>query len=140
MAYLLDTNVISEQTKPQPNLGVLDWLENHSVSETYLSVITLGEIEQGILLLGNTKRARAYRMWLENLEQEFDGRILEVTRLVEKNWAELTRRAIQTSKTVGYADSLIAATASTHNLTVVTRNTTDFQNVMKKLINPWSDY
>ena len=140
MAYLLDTNVISEQTKPQPNLGVLDWLENHSVSETYLSVITLGEIEQGILLLGNTKRARAYRMWLENLEQEFDGRILEVTRLVEKNWAELTRRAIQTGKTVGYADSLIAATASTHNLTVVTRNTTDFQNVMKKLINPWSDY
>ena len=139
MAYLLDTNVVSEQTKPQPNIGVLDWLENHSVSETYLSVVTLGEIEQGILLLGNTKRARAYRVWLENLEQEFDGRILEINRLVQKNWAELTCRAIQTGKTVGYADSLIAATALTHNLTVVTRNTSDFQNVTKKFINPWSD-
>ena len=139
MAYLLDTNVVSEQTKPQPNIGVLDWLENHSVSETYLSVITLGEIEQGILLLGNTKRARAYRVWLENLEQEFDGRILEINRLVQKNWAELTCRAVQTGKTVGYTDSLIAATALTHNLTVVTRNTSDFQSVMKKLINPWSD-
>ncbi len=139
MAFLLDINVISEQTKPQPNLGVLDWLENHWVGETYLSVITLGEIEQGILLLGNTKRARAYRIWLENLEQEFDGRILEVNRLVLKNWAELTSRAIQKGKPVGYADSLIAATALTHNLTVVTRNTSDFQNVMKKLFNPWSN-
>ena len=139
MAYLLDTNVVSEQTKPQPNIGVLDWLENHLVSETYLSVITLGEIEQGILLLGNTKRARAYRVWLENLEQEFDGRILDVSRLVQKNWAELTCLAIQKGKSVRYADSLIAATALTHNLTVVTRNTSDFQNVMKKLFNPWSD-
>ena len=139
MAYLLDTNVVSEQTKPQPNIGVLDWLENHLVSETYLSVVTLGEIEQGILLLGNTKRARAYRVWLENLDQEFDGRILDVSRLVQKNWAELTCLAIQKGKSVGYADSLIAATALTHNLTVVTRNTSDFQNVMKKLFNPWSD-
>lgn len=137
MAFLLDTNVISEQTKPQPNLGVLDWLERHSVSESFLSVITLAEIEQGILLLGNTKRSRAYRLWLENLEQEFDGHVLTVDRLVAKNWAELTARAIQTGRTMGYADSLIAATALTHNLTIVTRNITDFQSITKKLVNPW---
>ena len=139
MAFLLDTNVISEQTKPQPNSGVLDWLEHHSVSHTYLSVITLGEIEQGILSLGNTKRARAYRVWLENLEQEFNGHILEIDRLIEKNWAEITSRTIQIGNTLGYADSLIAATALTHHLTIVTRNVADFQSITKKLINPWLD-
>lgn len=137
MAYLLDTNVISEQTKPQPNPGVLDWLEHHGVGETYLSVITLGEIEQGILLLGNTKRARAYRTWLEKLEHEFEGHVLNVDRLVEKTWAQITSRAVQTGKTLAYADSLIAAIGVTHNLTIVTRNTDDFVSVTKNLINPW---
>ena len=137
MAYLLDTNVISEKTKPQPNPGVLEWLEHHAVSETYLSVITLGEIEQGIVLLGNTKRARAYRLWLEKLEREFSGHILEIDRQVEHTWARITARAIQTGKTIGYANSLIAATGVTHNLSIVTRNTDDFVAATKNLINPW---
>ena len=137
MAYLLDTNVISEQTKPVPDPGVLNWLAAHAVSETYLSVITLGEIEQGILLLGNTKRARAYRTWLEKLERDFDGHVLEVNRAVEQTWAKITARALQTGKTLGYADSLIAATGLTHGLTIVTRNTDDFLPVTKNLINPW---
>jgi toxin FitB len=135
--FLLDTNVISEQTKPQPDPGVTDWLERHGVGESYLSVITLGEIEQGILLLGNSKRARAYRVWLEKLEHEFDGRILSVDRAVERTWARITSRAIQTGKTLAYADSLIAAIGLTHNLSIVTRNTDDFAAVTKNLVNPW---
>jgi toxin FitB len=119
--FLLDTNVISEQTKPQPDPGVTDWLERHGVGESYLSVITLGEIEQGILLLGNSKRARAYRVWLEKLEHEF----------------EITARAIQMGKKLAYADSLIAAIGVTHNLSIVTRNTDDFVSVTKNLVNPW---
>ena len=137
MAYLLDTNVISEQTKPVPDPGVLNWLAAHAVSETYLSVITLGEIEQGILLLGNTKRSRAYRTWLEKLERDFDGHVLEVNRAVEQTWAKITARALQAGKTLGYADSLIAATGLTHGLTIVTRNTDDFLPVTKDLIVPW---
>ena len=137
MPYLLDTNVISEQTKPQPNPNVLAWLDDHGVGETYLSVITLGEIEQGILLLGNTKRARAYRAWLEKLEDGFAGRILDVDRTVERTWATITSRAIQSGRTLGYADALIAATAVTHHLTIVTRNTEDFVAVTKHLVNPW---
>jgi toxin FitB len=137
--FLLDTNVISEQTKPQPDPGVTDWLERHGVGESYLSVITLGEIEQGILLLGNSKRARAYRAWLEKLEHEFDGRILGVDRAVERTWAKITARAIQTGKTLAYADSLIAAIGVTHNLSIVTRNTDDFVSVTKNLVNPWRD-
>jgi toxin FitB len=135
--YLLDTNVISEQTKPHPNPGVLEWLEAHGVGETYLSVITLGEIEQGILLLGNTKRARAYRAWLDKLEREFDGHILNVDRAVERTWAQITARALKVGKTLGYADSLIAAIGVTHQLSIVTRNTEDFVSVTNNLINPW---
>lgn len=137
MPYLLDTNVISEQTKPHPNSGVLEWLEDHGVGETYLSVITLGEIEQGILLLGNTKRARAYRAWLEKLEREFDGHVLNVDRAVERTWAQITARALRVGKTLGYADSLIAAIGVTHQLSIVTRNTEDFVSVTNNLINPW---
>jgi toxin FitB len=135
MPFLLDTNVISEQTKPQPNKGVLSWLETHAVSETYLSVVTLGEIEQGILLLGDTKRARGYRAWLGKLEHEFTGQILDVNRAVERTWSGITAKAIQDGRTLEYADSLLAATALTHNLTVVTRNTDDFKPV--NTINPW---
>ena len=135
--FLLDTNVISEQTKPQPDPGVTDWLERHGVGETYLSVITLGEIEQGILLLGNSKRARAYRVWLEKLEHEFDGRILGVDRAVERTWSKITARAIQTGKKLAYADSLIAAIGVMYNLIIVTRNTDDFMSVTKNLVNPW---
>jgi toxin FitB len=137
--FLLDTNVISEQTKPYPDPGVIKWLEHHGVGETYLSVITLGELEQGILLLGNTKRARAYRVWLEKLEHEFDGHILSVDRAVERTWSKITARAIQSGKTLAYADSLIAAIGITHNLSIVTRNTDDFKAVTKNLINPWHD-
>jgi toxin FitB len=137
--FLLDTNVISEQTKPYPNPGVTEWLEHHAVGETYLSVVTLGEIEQGIFLLGNSKRARAYRVWLEKLEHEFDGRILGIDRAVERTWSKITARAIQSGKTLAYADSLIAAIGITHNLSIVTRNTDDFVAVTKNLINPWHD-
>jgi toxin FitB len=138
MPYLLDTNVISEQTKPQPDPGVLEWLEQHGVSEAYLSVVTLGEIEQGIQLLGSTKRARAYELWLKKLEQAFEGRVLSVDRRVASTWAQITARAISRGKTLRYADSIIAAIGLTHDLTIVTRNTADFNAVTTNLINPWT--
>lgn len=138
MAYLLDTNLLSERTKPQPNAGVLAWLEAHSVSDSFISVVTLGEIEQGIVLLGNTKRARGYGAWLSGVEREFDGRILSVDRAVMHTWAGITAEALAAGRTLGYADSLIAATALTHNLSIVTRNTEDFSFVTDDLINPWS--
>jgi toxin FitB len=138
VAFLLDTNLLSEQTKPKPNAGVLAWLEAHSVLESFISVVTLGEIKQGIVLLGNTKRARGYGEWLSGVEREFDGRILSVDRAVMHTWASITAEALSAGKTLGYADSLIAATALTHNLSIVTRNTEDFSFVTDDLINPWS--
>lgn len=137
MAFLLDTNVISEQTKPSPNAGVLEWLDQHSVGETFLSVITLGEIEQGIYLLGDTKRARAYRAWLEKLEGDFVGCVLVLDRAIMRTWAELTARTIPLGRPLAYADSLIAATALHHDLELVTRNEDDFKHTGVRILNPW---
>lgn len=137
MSYLLDTNVISERTRPQPNEDVRRWLRVHRVGETFLSVITLAELEQGILRLGETHRAGKLRSFLAAIERQFQGRILPVDREVTRVWAALTSQALREGKGLGYADSLIAATARRHNLTVVTRNVSDFAAANVPLINPW---
>ncbi len=137
MRFLLDTNVVSEQSKPNPDAQVLQWLERQKVFETYLSIITICEIEQGIQLLGNTKRAQVLEIWLEKLEFEFSDHILGITRDVAKTWAVMSSKAIKAGRTLSYLDSMIAATAISHDLTIVTRNTSDFSSVTKKLINPW---
>ncbi len=135
--YLLDTNVLSERTKPQPDERVMAWLTTHTVGQTYLSVITLAELEQGIVLKGETRRADELREFLRRVEEQFTNRVLPVDRAVSRTWASMTAGAISAGKPVGYADSLIAATALTHGLIVVTRNIRDFQAVTSDLINPW---
>lgn len=135
--YLLDTNVVSERTKPNPDENVRHWLSEHRVGETYLSVITLGELEQGILRLGDTQRATALGHFLAALERQFRGRILSFDRSVARHWSRMTALAIKDGKTLAYADSLLAATASAHDLTIVTRNTGDFAATGVPLLNPF---
>ena len=139
MTYLLDTNVVSERTRPLPDENVRRWLRTHRVSDAYLSVITLAELEQGILRLGDTRRAQELRAFLETVEQQFRGRILPVDRRVARAWAALTTHALGVGREVGFAEALIAATAQAHNLTVVTRNTRDFAAAEVPLINPWEE-
>jgi toxin FitB len=136
--FLLDTNLLSEQRKPRPDAGVLQWFSNQTIASSLISVVTIAEIEQGILLLGNTKRAKAYRAWLANLEQDFFGCIVPFDREVASAWAELTSKAIHLGSTLSYADSLIAATAIVHQVTVVTRNTDDFKTFVP-VLNPWTE-
>lgn len=138
MTYLLDTNVISERTKRAPDENVRRWLRHHRVSDTYLSVITLAELEQGILRLGETRRARELKAYLADIEKQFANRILTIDRQVARHWALLTAHAITEGKPLGYADSLIAATARAHQLTIITRNTDDFAAAGIPLINPWA--
>lgn len=137
MMYLLDTNVISERTRPRPDERVRAWLRAHRVGETYLSVITLAELEQGILRLGDTRRGAALQEFLSGVEVQFTGRVLPIDRAVARTWAGMTAQALAAGKPLGYADSLIAATALTYGLTVVTRNVADFEAARVKVVNPW---
>ncbi len=137
MSYLLDTNVVSERTRPQPDANVRGWLRAHSVAETYLSIITVAELEGGIVRLGNTRRATALWAFLSQLETQFTGRVLPVDRRVAHSWATLSASANARGEPLGYADALIAATARAHDLTVVTRNVKDFAATGVNILNPW---
>ena len=133
--FLLDTVIISELRKRQADRGVLGWVSVQQESQLYLSVVTLGEIERGI-----EKRRKAdpvfadeLAAWLESLVHLYADRILPVTPSVARRWGRLSAQIGHES-----ADLLIAATALSHGLTVVTRNTAYFAPTGVGLINPFS--
>ena len=138
MSYLLDTNVLSEAKQKQPDPKVLRWLAQQSPTDCYLSVISLGEIQEGISALGSTKKASILADWLNTLKHSFHGRILPLDEAVLSTWGELHGQARRKGQPLPVIDSLLAATALTHNLTLVTRNTADFKVPGLRLNNPWS--
>jgi predicted nucleic acid-binding protein len=135
--YLLDTNILSEAKQKHPDPRVLSWLAKQSPTDCYLSVISLGEIQEGISALGSTKKARALAEWLASLKQAFQGRILPIDEQLIATWGDLRGQARAKGRPLPVIDSLLAATAITHNLTLVTRNTADFEASGIKLFNPW---
>ena len=137
--FLIDTNVLSEYNRPGgPNIGVRHWLETTARSSQYVSVLTLAEIDKGIHLLPEGKRRAELVRWLrQDLESWFAGRILAVDRSVGDRWAELVSQGVRSGRPLPAIDSLIAATALTHGLIVVTRNTKDFEMAGLKTLNPW---
>lgn len=138
MNYLLDTNVVSEAKRSRPDERVLQWLASQPLTTTYLSVITLGELEEGVSVLGDTRRAAALRAWLEGLGESFSGRTLEVDRAVATTWGRIQAAAKQQGRTPPAIDALIAATAIAHDLTLVTRNIEDVAALPVKTFNPWT--
>jgi len=138
MSFLLDTNVVSEALRQRPEARVLDWIATQNVEELYLSVLTVGELVKGIVQLGDTARATQYREWLETvLKAQYRGRILEVDERVAEFWGTLVGQALRVGRPLPGLDSYLAATAATHNLTLVTRNTKDFEGLPLKTLNPW---
>ncbi len=137
MRCLLDTNVVSEATKPEPNAAVGVFLERQNLAETFLSVITLGEIEQGIYRLGDTRRAERYRDRLEGLREDYAGRILTLDEVVMSTWGRVTGEAINSGRPPSLLDSLLAATAITHDLILATRNVRDVAMLPVRTLNPW---
>jgi predicted nucleic acid-binding protein len=136
MSYLLDTNVISEHSRTRPNTRVLAWLRTLPVEEQYLSVLTLGEVRNGIERLDDAPRRERLRRWLERDLQDFFGRrLLDVTPAVADRWGRL-RAAMR--RPVPAIDSLLAATALHYDLRLVTRNEPDFlQFPGLVVVNPW---
>jgi len=137
--FLIDTNVLSEYNRPGgPDAGVKRWLETTDRQSQHVSVITLAEIQKGIELLAEGKRRAQLEQWLtQDLEAWFSGRILPLDRQVAMRWASLIAQGSRTGRPLPTVDSLIAATALTHGLTIVTRNTRDFEGIGATTINPW---
>ncbi len=137
MSYLLDTNVISELVRSKPNKSVVDWMDGLPSESFYLSVLSLGEILKGIEKLGPSKRKERLVVWLEHdLRHWFGQQILPIDAIVAQRWGLITA---QTNRTFPAIDSLLAATALTHNLTLATRNVKDFQFPDLSVVNPWDD-
>lgn len=136
--WLLDTNVISEMRKirtGRADPSVVRWSKSLVQNDMYLSAITIFEMEIGVLKLmrKDIMQAQVLEEWLhKSVLPEFDGRILGVDTDVSLRCA-----ALHTNQTKPYRDSLIAATALVHGLTVVTRNVKDFVRTGVKVLNPW---
>lgn len=138
--YLLDTNVVSELrmvSTRSVNPRVKAWAESVLTESNFLSVITVLELEQGTLLMERRDRRQgaALRAWLEGaVLQGFTGRILPIDIFIASRCA-----ALHVPDPCSYRDSLIAATALVHGMTIVTRNIADFERTGAQLLNPWSE-
>lgn len=137
MNYLLDTCLISEFRKPQPEPQVLKWLSNQFEETLFLSVITIGEIQKGISNLVLSKKRTDLEIWLHSLIIRYDRRILPLATEEMLFWGETIIKLEQKGRVLPFMDSLIAATALTHNLTLVTKNEADFKNTGVKILNIW---
>ena len=134
MMYLLDTMVVSEFPKRNKNLKVIEWLASKRPGELFVSVISLGEINRGIVLQKriNPEFANRLQQWLKEFSTTYSENLLPVTQEIALTFGNI-------SATVGNSslDNLIAATAKIHNLTVATRNIKHFKMTGVACVNPW---
>ncbi len=138
MSYLVDTNIYSEPVKPNPEPKVVEWLRKHE-RELYVSTVTIGEIRRGIERLPEGKRKTQLRAWLQTLCECMKGRVLSFNTSTAHVWGQLKAKWDKAGISVPSLDSQIAATAQRHGLTVVTRNTSDFDKTGVKVLNPFEE-
>ena len=137
---LLDTNVISEPLRREPEPGVIEWIDALALETLYLSAITVAELRSGIALLPAGKRRTGL---LENLERRvlplFAGRVLPFDLPCTQTYAELIAKAQKAGLAIAAADGFIAATATANGLAVATRDTGPFEAAGVEVINPWGE-
>lgn len=136
--FLLDTNCISELVRSKPEPRVLEWMEAANESLLYLSVLTLGEIRKGVAGVPQSRRRTQLETWLElDLQARFSGRILPINAPIADRWGLLAAEAKRKGRALSAIDGLLAATALHHNLTLVSRNVSDFAATQVPILNPW---
>jgi len=137
--YLLDTNCISELVRPKPEQSVVAWMDAVDESLLFLSVLTLGEIRKGVALLPQGRRRTRLETWLDvELHARFAGRILPIDKGVADRWGLLAAGVKRKGRILSSIDGLLAATALQHDLTIVSRNASDFADLHVQLLNPWT--
>ena len=137
MNYLLDTCVLAEFKKKQPEQNVLDWLNSKNEQSLFLGVITIGEMQKGISVLPSSKKRRSLETWLQNLIYRYDNRILDLGLMEMFTRGNLNGKLAKNGIAFPFIDSLIAATVLANEMTLVTRNESDFKNTGVKILNIW---
>ena len=135
--YLIDTCVLSELVKANPESTVLAWIGERKEHELYVSAMTIAELHRGIEKLPASRRRSDLTVWLQQLEAGFDERVMSFTRETAHVWAQMCAKAEAVGKSMAALDSIIAATAVEHSFCLVTRNVRDFSDAPVELLNPW---
>lgn len=135
---LIDTNVISELWRAEPNPDVLAWIDAQTVETLYLSAVTVAELRFGLATMPEGRRRTIYQ---DRLEKEvlptFAGRVLPFDLDASQAYADLMARARAGGKAIGKADGYIAATATACGLMLATRDISPFEAAGLKIVNPW---
>jgi predicted nucleic acid-binding protein len=136
VSYLLDTNVVSELRKKEPNPRVAQWFDVVDPADLYLSVLVVGEIRKGIERLrrrGDSKQATMLDRWLRDLKDEFADRLVAISAATCERWGVLSAR-----QPITVVDGLLAASAIEHDLTLVTRDHGALAATGAALLDPWA--
>ena len=138
MAWLLDTNILSEGRKPRPEPRVTAFYGMQPLNQLYISIVNIAEIRFGIELQEDPARRSELNEWLAvTLRPAFAGRILPITEDILLKWRLLLEDGRKSGHTYSHPDLLLAATALQHGLTVVTRDRSDFDKARVPVFNPW---
>ncbi len=133
------TNCVSELVRPTPEPRVVEWVDAADETMLYLSVLTLGGIRKGLAALPQGKRRTRLEAWLEvDLPARFAGRIVPIDAAIADRWGSIAAEAKRRRKVLPVIDGLLAASALHHNLTVVSRNASDFEHSQVRVLNPWN--
>lgn len=136
--WLLDTNVLSELRRPKPDRNVVEFVSSQSLDHLFISVVTFAEIRFGIELVNDAKRRVELDQWLDQrLRPMFAERVLEITEDILLKWRLLLETGRKRGHTFSEPDLMIAATALHHGLTVVSRDTAEYEKANVAVLNPW---
>jgi len=135
--YLLDTCVFAEYSRPRPNTKVFEWIDAQEQELQFLSVLTVGEMEKGIARLPSSKRRQSVAEVLNVIVSRFDHRILQLDIGIARRWGRMVESLELKGRKLPIIDSLIAATALEHDLTIVTQNILDFTDTGVTVLNIW---
>jgi toxin FitB len=136
--FLLDTNIPSELVRTQPEPQVTAWVTAQDLDSLFLSVVSVGELRKGITIMPPGKRKAELLVWLDaDLPELFSGRVLPMTQAIAERWGVLEGQRQLMGRPLNVPDAQIAATALEHDLTVVTRNMKDFEDLGVTILNPW---